>query len=227
MLEVRQYHRSSGTSKGKAMANRITVQGFVSSDFEMSTTQKGVAMGKFRMGSADSIKDPITNTWGDGPTNWYRVTTFRSLAANSVVSLRKGDRIIVVGRLNIRTYLRPDGTKGTSVEIEADSIGPDLKFGSAHFTRMVSAHPVAAPDESRGFNAPASEGRQAPGYLPGEDPEGETDDLDDADHDLAAALTNDDPQDTSDEEDSDDDEVLESGESVDSETGEISESVPY
>ncbi|WP_449373033.1 single-stranded DNA-binding protein [Arthrobacter psychrolactophilus] len=209
------------------MANRITVQGFVSSEFEMSTTQTGVAMGKFRMGSADSIKDPITNAWGDGPTNWYRVTAFRSLAANSVVSLRKGDRIIVVGKLKIRPYLRPDGTKGTSVEIEAESIGPDLKFGSANFTRMVSAHPVTASDESAGFNAPASEGMGAPGYPPAEDPEGEADDLDDADHELAAAVTHDDPQDRSDEEDSDDDEVLEPGESVDSETGEISEAVPF
>lgn len=210
------------------MANRITVQGFVSSAFEMSTTHQGDVMGKFRMGSADSIKDPITNAWADGPTNWYRVTAFRSLAANSVVSLRKGDRIIVVGKLKIRPYLRPDGTKGTSVEIEAESIGPDLKFGSANFTRMVSAHPVSSNDEPNGFNQVPSDGSGSSAYEPGDDPEGETDDMNDVDAGLAAAVNGVDPEAENDGDDSDDDEALEPGERVNSDTGEISEAaVPF
>ncbi len=124
------------------MANQICIRGFVSSDFEMQTTPTGLVVGKFRMGSNTRKLDRVTNQWSDGPTNWYRVTTFRGLAQNAVATLHKGDRVLVMGKLKIENYLRKDGTQGTSVEIEAESIGPDLAFGAAHYSRMVSARPL-------------------------------------------------------------------------------------
>ena len=48
----------------------------------------------------------------------------------------KGDRIIVTGKLRVRDWDNGERT-GTSVEIEADSIGHDLSWGSAKFTRTV------------------------------------------------------------------------------------------
>ncbi len=132
------------------MANYVSIRGFVSSDFGMRNTPSGLVIGNFRMGSSERIQDPITKTWTDGHVNWYRITAFRSLAQNAVSSIHKGDRILVMGRMTIKTYLRKDGTEGTSVEIEADSIGPDLKFGTAHYTRMAATHPVGQTDSSDG-----------------------------------------------------------------------------
>ncbi|WP_132099634.1 single-stranded DNA-binding protein [Curtobacterium sp. PhB146] len=64
-----------------------------------------------------------------------RVTAFRSLASNVFKSLKKGDRIVVSGRVRIRTWER-DGRGGTSVEIDADGIGHDLAWGISNWVRV-------------------------------------------------------------------------------------------
>ena len=124
------------------MANTITIRGFATTGIELRTTANGLVVGDFRMGSNERRPDPVTNVWAEGPTNWFRVNVFRALAQNAASSIHKGDRIIVVGKLKISTYLRKDGTTGTNVDIEAETIGPDLQFGTAHYTRVASAHPA-------------------------------------------------------------------------------------
>ncbi|MHA7304816.1 single-stranded DNA-binding protein [Arthrobacter sp. TMN-49] len=130
------------------MANTVTIKGFATTGIELRTTPTGLVVGDFRMGSNERRLDPITNVWTDGPTNWFRVTVFRALAQNAASSIHKGDRIIVVGKLKISTFLHKDGTPGTNVDIDAESIGPDLKYGTAHYVRVASAHP-AGQDYSR------------------------------------------------------------------------------
>ncbi len=130
------------------MANTITIRGFATTGIELRTTSTGLVVGDFRMGSNERRPDPVTNVWADGPTNWFRVHVFRALAQNAASSIHKGDRIIVVGKLKISTYLRKDGTTGTSVDIDAETIGPDLQLGTAHYVRVASAHP-AGRDSSR------------------------------------------------------------------------------
>ena len=142
--------------KGNVVANYVTIRGFVSSDFVMRNTPTGLVIGNFRMGSNDRRQDTITKEWHDGHTNWYHISAFRSLAQNAVSSIHKGDRILVMGKMTIKTYLRKDGTEGTSVEIEADSIGPDLRYGTAHYTRMSSAHPVGQGDSPNDGHLPRS-----------------------------------------------------------------------
>lgn len=142
------------------MANYISLRGFVSSEIETKTMDNGLLIGKFRMGSNVRKRDDITNQWVDGKTNWFRVNTFRSLAQNTMSSIHKGDRILVVGKLRITSFTRADGTPGTGVEIDADSIGPDLQFGTATYHRLKSARPA-------GQNGYSDDG--APSY-PGNEP---------------------------------------------------------
>ena len=59
------------------------------------------------------------------------------IAINAVPSLSKGDRIVVSGRLRIRDWQTDDRT-GTNVEIEAETLGHDLFWGTAEFTRLVA-----------------------------------------------------------------------------------------
>lgn len=214
--------RSCGPSKGRDMANHISLRGFVSSDMEMSTTDNGLVIGKFRMGSNMRRLDPITNQWVDGQTNWFRVTAFRALASNTMISIRKGDRILVVGKLRVTSYLRKDGTPGTGVEIDADSIGPDLQFGIANYVRMTSSRPAGQGGDAQaaaagGFSSTALEEGEFPDdQLDGESGQG-GDDGGGADDDQAAAAMA-----------SQEDDGLEDGERADLETGEIvPEGVPY
>ncbi len=181
------------------MANQISLRGFVSSEIETNTMDSGLVIGKFRMGSNIRRIDPITNQWVDGKTNWFRVNTFRSLAQNTMVSIHKGDRILVVGKLRISAFVRKDGTPGTGVEIDADSIGPDLQFGTASYHRLKSARPAGqgdpSPDGAPAY--PVDSLSSGSGY--DEEYRGEAGDLDDGAHDRerddedgdAAALTRD------------------------------------
>lgn len=225
--------RSCGPSKGMEMANHISLRGFVSSEIEMSTTETGLVIGKFRMGSNMRRLDPITNQWVDGETNWFRVTAFRALASNAMISIHKGDRILVVGKLRVTSYLRKDGTPGTGVEIDADSIGPDLQFGVAHYNRMISARPAGQRNASNdaessfagGHLSAVPDAREIPADEPadlaGHDGEGETYDDDDMteDDDQAAAKSDGGRY---------DEDGLEDGEQADLDTGEIvKEAAPF
>lgn len=117
------------------MSNYVTLHGFASSDVELDTKESGLVIGKLRMGSTHRVQDPVTNMWVDGSTNWFRVNLFRSLAHNVAASVHKGDHIIVSGKLRIKTWLRLDGSQGMAVEIDAETVGNDLKFGTCTYHR--------------------------------------------------------------------------------------------
>ncbi|MHA7178143.1 single-stranded DNA-binding protein [Arthrobacter sp. Sr24] len=203
------------------MANYISLRGFVCSDITMSTTEAGLVIGKFRMGSNTRQQDPITHQWVDGKTNWFHVTAFRTLATNTVISLHKGNRIVVTGKLNVTSYLRKDGTPGTGVEIEADSIGLDLNFGTVTYHRMASS--TQANGSTSGDAVVGSvQSDLEEGEFPGDEPANTEN----------RAAGDDDEDMRGDESDDDDDlkaaEGLHDGEVADQETGEIlQESVPF
>lgn len=74
--------------------------------------------------------------WVDGETNWYTITAFRTLAINTASSINKGERIFVYGKLNIRDWDNGERA-GTSVEIEALTLGHDLTWGTSVMNRTV------------------------------------------------------------------------------------------
>ena len=125
------------------MSDNITVRGFVATEPTSSTTPGGVATATFRLGSTDRRFDRATNSWIDGNTNWFRVQGYRQLAGNIGCSVKKGQKVIVVGRLKLRSW-EHDGRTYYSAEIEADSVGHDLRWGSANYIRTAGNGPQAA-----------------------------------------------------------------------------------
>ena len=83
-------------------------------------------------------------------TNWYTVTAFRELAINASRSLNKGDRVVTSGRVKVRDWTTDERT-GTSIEVEADSLGHDLLWGTSSYEKAAnkgsSAHPEGEDDE--------------------------------------------------------------------------------
>lgn len=118
------------------MSDLVTIRAIVGTDPQLSVTAKGVAVLKFRAATHERKKDQESGQWVDGPTNWYSISAFRGLAENSMESLSQGDHVMVFGKLQIREFERADGTKGTSADIEAYSIGHDLRFGTSSFARV-------------------------------------------------------------------------------------------
>ena len=126
------------------MNDMITVRGFVASDVKSSTTTRGTATASFRLGTTERRYDRANNTWVDGNTNWYTVQSFRYLAGHVGCSIKKGQRVLVVGKLRLRQW-EHEGRIYHVAEIDAESVGHDLMWGSANFTRMNGA---AAPLDS-------------------------------------------------------------------------------
>ncbi|MBD7994393.1 single-stranded DNA-binding protein [Arthrobacter sp. Sa2CUA1] len=124
------------------MTDTITLRGFVATEVRTTTAESGLAIAGFRMCTTERRFDRETSLWVDGQTNWYSVSMFRQLATNAAVSIHKGDRVIVTGRLRVRQWMTEGGRSGTSVDIDADSVGHDLMWGTANFRRSIS---VAAP----------------------------------------------------------------------------------
>ncbi len=118
------------------MSELISVAGLVATTPRHLVTQDGLPITSFRLAASQRRFDRAQNKWVDGETNWFTVTGFRQLAINASSSVSKGDRIIVTGKLRVRDWDNGERA-GTSVEVEADSIGHDLSWGSAKFTRTV------------------------------------------------------------------------------------------
>ncbi len=131
------------------MNDTITVCGIVATEPRHLVTDTGIAISSMRLASPSRRWDRSTSSWTNGTTNWFTVTAFRSLAANVHKSLKKGDRIVVTGRVRIRTWER-DGRGGTSVEIDAEGIGHDLAWGISNWIRVPrhSTESTAVPGDS-------------------------------------------------------------------------------
>ena len=119
------------------MSDTITITGLIATTPRHVVTSEGLPITSFRLASSQRRFDKATSTWVDASTNWYTVTAFRQLAINTVPSLSKGDRVVVSGRLRVRDWQTDDRT-GTNVEIEAETLGHDLFWGTAVFTRLVA-----------------------------------------------------------------------------------------
>jgi single-strand DNA-binding protein len=96
---------------------------------ELRFTPGGAAVANFRVAVTPRVRDG--ETWRDGETSFFRVNAWRQLAENATESLSKGDRVIVVGRLKARSWETPEGERRSVVEIEADEIGPSLRWAIA------------------------------------------------------------------------------------------------
>lgn len=118
------------------MSDTITLTGVVATPPRNIKTPEGLFISSFRLASSQRRLDRALGKWVEGETNWYTVTAFRQMAVNVGVSISKGDRVIVSGRVRVRDWSK--GIKsGTNVDIEADSIGHDLSWGTTVFTRVL------------------------------------------------------------------------------------------
>ncbi|MEU1970588.1 single-stranded DNA-binding protein [Microbacterium sp. NPDC019599] len=143
------------------MTDTITVTGNIATPPEHKRTPGGVAITTFRVASGLRRFDRNTSSWVDSGTNWYTVSTFRSLAEHAMASLNKGDRVIVTGRLRLREW-DTGAKKGITAEIDADAIGHDLLFGTTRFERgagVAGAAPASwtAPPTPEAWAVPGTE----------------------------------------------------------------------
>jgi single-strand DNA-binding protein len=142
------------------MNDTITIKGFVATDITSGTTPGGVATAEFRIASNSRRRDK-DGQWVDGHTNWFTVQGYRHLAGNMGCSIRKGQPVIVVGTLRIRSWER-DGRVYYSHTIDADAVGHDLTWGTANFTRSSKKPLLSLVEQAPPFDASHQAGPEGP-----------------------------------------------------------------
>jgi single-strand DNA-binding protein len=116
----------------------VTVVGWVGSDPVQYLGDDGhVPFTKFRLASTPRVYDRDQDGYVDADTSWFTVKTFRHLALNVAEAVRRGEPVVVHGRLRLVDWATPDGRSRTTAELTADAVGHDLSRGTTRFTRTV------------------------------------------------------------------------------------------
>jgi single-strand DNA-binding protein len=132
----------------------VSLVGNLTDDPEVRFTPQGTQVGSFRLACTPRIRQG--DTWTDGETSYFTITCWRELAAHAADSLSKGDRTLVYGRLKTRSWETPEGERRSVVEVEAEEVGPSLKWATAKPQRATSkARAGNGPSKGGAFDEPS------------------------------------------------------------------------
>lgn len=105
--------------------NAISITGNLVSKPTKVTTKSGSVLCNFRIGNNELVK-------GESVSNgFFDVVVFGPQAENVLTVLKKGERVLVSGRLQHSTYDRPDGSKGGRTQLVAAAVALSLEFAPA------------------------------------------------------------------------------------------------
>jgi single-strand DNA-binding protein len=112
----------------------VTLQGWLGTD--VTLRQAGESpVASFRVACTPRRYQKKTGAWVDGATQWFSVNAWRTLAEHCERSLRRGDPVVVHGRLNAQVWSNSAGMEVTSYDVEAVAVGHDLNRGTSTFVR--------------------------------------------------------------------------------------------
>ena len=117
----------------------ITVVGNLTADPDLRYVGSGIPVASFTVASTPRNLNRQTNEWEDGEAMFIRCTVWREYAENVTETLTKGMRVVVTGRLQVRSYQRNDGSQGTSIEMQVDEVGPSLRYATAKVQKMAGS----------------------------------------------------------------------------------------
>jgi len=112
--------------------NSITLVGNLTRDPELRFTTGGRGVASF--GIAVSRRYQVNGEWQE-QTSYFNIVAWGQLGENAASSLTKGMRVVVSGRLEQREYQNREGEKRTAIEINADEVGPSLRWVTASIER--------------------------------------------------------------------------------------------
>ena len=159
-----------------SLDNQITLRGFVTAEPKFrQTAQTATPVAEVRVGSTPRRLNRETGEWQDAPTSYYTVKCWRRLAINVAASLKKGDMVLIRGRIHMNSWIDSQQHPRSVLEIEADSLGHDLAYGWSHFLRGTRPQAGRADALNEGELARQDTAGPGPdgggGEYPGEPPE--------------------------------------------------------
>ena len=121
----------------------VTLQGWVGG--RVTLRRAGESMvASFRLGCTPRHFRRDTQTWVDDQTQWFTVSAWRTLGEHCEASLRRGDAVVVQGRLRLSAWVDGNGVEQQTWEVVATTVGHDLNRGTTTFRRPARADQVAA-----------------------------------------------------------------------------------
>jgi len=127
-----------------------TIVGNLVKDPEEKTFGPDKNVTNIRVACSDSIPDG-KGGWKDLGTAYYNVSGWRNLGKYMASSLKKGDRVIVQGKIKYHEFKKNDGTNGHAYEIEASDIGIALYSKTA---KKLSGNPWSTSEATVTQQAP-------------------------------------------------------------------------
>jgi single-strand DNA-binding protein len=100
----------------------VSFAGNLTDDPEVRYTEAGIALARFRVAvSGRREREP----------SFFTVIVWRDQAEHAAQSLSKGSRVVVVGRLQQRSWTAEDGSARSTAEVMAEELGPSLRWATA------------------------------------------------------------------------------------------------
>ena len=102
-------------------SNFISVTGNLGGDVEVRKSERGEEVARLSVAETVSRPNAKTGEYEQVHTNWIPVTAFGSLARRTMQSLKKGDRVTVLGSLKTSNYEK-EGVSRKGFEVIAYSV---------------------------------------------------------------------------------------------------------
>ena len=110
----------------------VTLQGWVGNDVDVRDVGD-TSCASFRVGSTPRWRKG--DSWVDGQTSWFTVNCWRALGRNVAASIRRGDAVVVHGRVRVDVWEREGQPASVTWVVDATFVGHDLNRGTGSFTK--------------------------------------------------------------------------------------------
>lgn len=115
--------------------NTVTIVGNLTRDVELKYGQNGNAIGRAGIAHNRRWYSKKDDDWAE-EVSFFNCVLFGEIAEHVADTLHKGDRVVVNGRLQQRSWETDEGEKRSVVEIVADDIAPSLRWATADVKRV-------------------------------------------------------------------------------------------
>lgn len=98
--------------------NRVFLIGNLTRDPELSETSSGVALCRF----AIAVNRNYSGSDGERKTDFFNCVAWRGLGENVARYAKKGNKVAVLGSVELRNYEDSQGVKRTAVDVVANDV---------------------------------------------------------------------------------------------------------
>lgn len=141
-------------------AIEVTVQGTVATAPVLTRQEGKKPYCRFRV--AASYGQMVSGSWVNYDTLWFTAKAWGDLAEHLAQSFKRGDPVILCGRLGEDHWMR-SGQRVSSMVLHLHCAGHDLTRGEAHYTKVVIIHDKAGDSGEAQLAAQRAGGVQAMG----------------------------------------------------------------